>query len=70
LNAFEGMQAWSIADNVTVRRSATAWEIGRLTATALSVGADKVVGARGARVAPPAGGATIDVRHEQQSRRC
>jgi Protein of unknown function (DUF2793) len=62
LAPFEGMQAWSIADGVTVRRSAAAWTIGSLTATTLSVGGEQVVGPRRPRVLAPAGGSTIDTQ--------
>jgi Protein of unknown function (DUF2793) len=57
---FEGMQAWSIADGVMVRRGGSAWISGAMTATSLSVGGQQVVGARAARVIGPSGGATID----------
>jgi Protein of unknown function (DUF2793) len=57
---FEGMQAWSIADGVVVRRGASGWVIGSLTAISLSVGGDQVVGARQARVLAPTGGSAID----------
>jgi Protein of unknown function (DUF2793) len=57
---FEGMQAWSIADGVTVRRGPTAWESGGLTAATLSVGGQQVVGSRRPRVLAPTGGTTID----------
>lgn len=57
---FEGMQAWSIADGVTVRRGATLWTSGAITAANLSIGGQQVVGARAVRVTAPAGGATID----------
>ena len=57
---FEGMQAWSVADNVTVRRGASLWTTGALTAASLSVSGQQVVGARGARITAPTGGTTID----------
>jgi Protein of unknown function (DUF2793) len=57
---FEGMQAWSIADGQTVRRTATAWVIGAQTASTLSIGGQQVVAARQPRVVEPSGGATID----------
>ena len=37
-----------------------AWEKGHLRGTKLFIGADQVVGARGAAVADPAGGTTVD----------
>ena len=57
---FEGMQAWSIADAVTVRRGTSSWNVGGLTATMISVAGNQVVGARQPRVLAPTGGATID----------
>jgi hypothetical protein len=57
---FEGMQAWSIADAVTIRRGASSWIVGGLTAATLSVGGNQVVGARQPRVLAPTSGATID----------
>ncbi len=57
---FEGMQAWSIVDAVTVRRGASSWIVGGLTATMISVAGNQVVGARQPRVPAPTGGATID----------
>jgi Protein of unknown function (DUF2793) len=59
---FEGMQAWSIADNVAVRRGASGWVVGATTATSVSVGGQQVVGARVARVFGPTGGTTIDTQ--------
>jgi Protein of unknown function (DUF2793) len=60
LAPFEGMQAWSIADGVMFRRSASTWIGGVMTATTISVGGQQVVGSRAARVVGPSGGATID----------
>jgi Protein of unknown function (DUF2793) len=57
---FEGMQAWSIADGQTVRRTASAWVIGAQTASTLSIGGQQVVAARQPRVAAPSGGTTIN----------
>lgn len=57
---FEGMQAWSIADAVTVRRGGSLWTVGGLTATTISVAGNQVVGVRQPRVLIPTGGATID----------
>jgi len=59
---FEGMQAWSVADNVHVRRDASGWVVGVVTATSVSVGGLQVVGARRPRVPAPAGGATVDAQ--------
>lgn len=59
---FEGMQAWSVADGLVVRRGPSAWTTGALTAETLSVGGDQVVGARRPRVLAPTGGSVIDVQ--------
>ena len=59
---FQGMIAWSIADNVAVRRTASAWVVGALTAVTLAIGGQQVVGARQPRVTTPSGGTTIDTQ--------
>ena len=57
---FEGMRAWSIADNVIVQHTASGWQVGGLTAAALSIAGQQVVGARRPKVAAPSGGTTVD----------
>lgn len=59
--AREGMQVWSIADSVSFRRAGLNWLGGAITATSVLVGGQQVVGARGAAVATPVGGAVIDI---------
>lgn len=59
---FEGMQVWSIADNVMVRRDASTWVTGQLTAARLSVSGQQVVGSRQPHGAVATGGATIDLQ--------
>lgn len=59
---FEGMQVWSIADDVIVRREASTWVTGQLTAARLSVSGQQVVGSRQPRVAVVTGGATVDLQ--------
>jgi Protein of unknown function (DUF2793) len=59
---FQGMMAWSIADGVTVRRTASAWTVGALTAATLFVGDQQVVGSRQPRVIGPSGGTTVDTQ--------
>ena len=62
ITPFEGMTAWSVADGVFVRRTATAWEVGTLSVASLSVGGQQVIGSRRPRVLAPTGGTTIDVQ--------
>jgi Protein of unknown function (DUF2793) len=62
LAPFEGMAAWSIADAVLVRRGSSAWNVGGLTATTLTIGGTQVVGARQSRVLAATGGGTIDTQ--------
>ena len=59
---FEGMQVWSVADGVMVRRGDVAWQIGALTAATLAVDGQQVIGGRRPRVVAPTGGATIDTQ--------
>ena len=60
--ALEGMQVWSIADGVTVRRGSTSWDVGTVPASSIAIGGQQVVGARRTRVIAPSGGTTIDVQ--------
>ena len=59
---FVGMQVWSIADNVMIRRDALTWVTGQLTAARLSINSQQVVGSRQPRVAVATGGVTIDLQ--------
>jgi hypothetical protein len=56
----EGMAVWSLADGVSVRRSASAWIKGELTATSVKIAGNQVVGGRQAAIAAPTGGTVID----------
>ena len=56
----EGMQLWSIADGVMVRRAAGAWLVGVQAAKSITVNGLQVVGSQQAAVAPPTGGTVID----------
>jgi hypothetical protein len=59
-SAFVGMTVWSLADSMMFRRTATAWVAGALTGLTLTLDGNQVVGARGAPIALPSGGATVD----------
>jgi hypothetical protein len=59
---FEGMQAWSLSDALIVRRTASAWVMGAITATSLSINDQQVVGARRAKISAPSGGTIIDTQ--------
>ncbi len=56
----EGASLWSIADGQPVARTASGWSIGGLQASSVSIGGNRIIGARQAAVAAPAGGSTID----------
>ncbi len=56
----EGMQLVERTSGRPWRRTASGWEVGRLHASELFVDGLKVVGARGAAIAAPSGGATVD----------
>ena len=60
--AIAGMQVWSLADNVVVRRDASSWTVGVVTATSVTIGGQKVLGSHQPRVAIPAAGTVIDVQ--------
>ena len=60
VGAREGMTAWSIADRRDVRYSGGAWTIGELRGSRVTIDGVKVVGARGAAIAAPTGGTTVD----------
>jgi len=62
LAAFEGLQAWSLADGATIRRGAGGWIVGALTATSLAIGGQRVVGERQPHIVAPSGGATVDAQ--------
>ena len=58
---FVGMVVWSLADSMLFRRMASAWVAGALTGRTLTLDGVQVVGARGAAIAVPSGGAIIDI---------
>jgi hypothetical protein len=57
-----GASAWSRADGCLARfaDAATGWEVGEARVRHVLVAGQRVLGARGAAVADPAGGATVD----------
>ena len=56
----EGMLVWVADEGLFARFGPYGWVFGDWTASALLVGGQKVVGGRGAAVADPAGGTTVD----------
>ncbi|MBS0502619.1 MAG: DUF2793 domain-containing protein [Proteobacteria bacterium] len=60
LPAAEGMRVWLKDQSLWAVREATEWVMGEERASRILVDDQPVVGARGAAVALPAGGATID----------
>jgi hypothetical protein len=56
----EGMAVWNTADSLVVRHVGGAWVAGAQTAARLLIGGVQVVGTRGAAIADPTGGATVD----------
>jgi len=57
---FEGLAALDKASGQVAQFIGGAWERGHVRGTKLSVAGNQVVGARGAAVAEPAGGTTVD----------
>jgi Protein of unknown function (DUF2793) len=57
---FEGMTCWSLADSLSVRRESGAWLKGKLTASAILIGGEQVLGPRGVAIANPSGGTNVD----------
>jgi Protein of unknown function (DUF2793) len=57
---FDGMQVWSIADNLLAMRSAGTWDKGIVKGSKLLCNGVQTVGARQAAITSPSGGTTID----------
>lgn len=55
-----GIQVWKKASGYHLRWSGSAWVVGEVTGTKLSIGGVQVVGARQPAVPSPSGGTTID----------
>jgi Protein of unknown function (DUF2793) len=62
LAPFEGMQVWSVADAVMVRREGVNWLTGVATVSAVKIGGIQVLGAQRPRVLAPTGGSTVDTQ--------
>ena len=62
LAPFNGMAAFVMSDEVWAYRRDGAWAKGEFPVSKLMVGGQQVVGARGAAIAAPSGGATIDTQ--------
>lgn len=60
LAAREGMTAWSVADAAQARFAGSAWTVGALRGSGLTIAGSPVVGPRQPAVASPAGGAVVD----------
>jgi hypothetical protein len=56
----EGMEVWSVAESVTVRRQGGAWVVGVENVNQLTVDSIKVVGKQQAGIAAPTNGLTVD----------
>jgi Protein of unknown function (DUF2793) len=55
-----GMSLWSLADSQQFQFDGTIWAIATLTGQQLSIGGNKVVGARQGAIANPVAGSSID----------
>ena len=62
LSPCEGTEVWCEADACGARYRGGAWETGVLRGTTLLIDGTPVVGARGAAIAAPSGGATVDAQ--------
>ena len=56
----EGLTVWSEADGVRATYTGGQWRVGTVAATELTVGGQRVVGARRSAIAAPTGGVTTD----------
>ncbi|WP_375402045.1 DUF2793 domain-containing protein [uncultured Sphingomonas sp.] len=58
---YEGLSVWIVAEKLRARFTGGEWVTGEVRAARVLVGGVPVVGPRGAAIAEPAGGATVDV---------
>ncbi len=56
----EGWSVWLKSDGVRARYDGAVWSVGVVTATAVEIGGDQIVGARQAAIADASGGTTVD----------
>lgn len=56
----EGLAVWSEADGCVATYAGGQWRIGTVAASEVTIGGQRVVGARRPGIAPPAGGAVTD----------
>jgi hypothetical protein len=56
----DGMTAYVRSTSVWATYRSSAWELGVIRGSALNIGGQQVVGARGAAIASPSGGTTVD----------
>lgn len=57
---FAGLSAWSVADGAVARFDGVGWRIGELSGARVVIAGAQVVGPRGAAIADPSGGSTVD----------
>jgi hypothetical protein len=60
--AREGLRALVASEGIDAIYWAGAWVFGEVRATALVIGGNQIVGARGGAIADPSGGATVDTQ--------
>lgn len=61
LQPFQGLVVWVLGDNMFARWDGTNWEAGTVTANAVKIAGEQVVGPRQSPIADPSGGAIVDV---------
>lgn len=61
----EGMEVWSLADEMPARFLGGTWQIGRVQASSVRIGGERVVGPRHGAIPDPEGGASVDAQARQ-----
>lgn len=59
--AADGMQIWSLDDDLPAVRRAGQWRLGQLRAASVEVGGQRVIGAQKPAIDDPTGGVLIDI---------